>query len=142
VFGQDEANHGAERYRVGNDGLTWVPPEAVAFLTNKGGFVVAKTTAGLIPASGAAERPGSARAIIPSGQAQTGRADETVNLHHHDAVGCSYDGCQYLCDENGDVAVPAEAASELLAHGFAPVLEAASAPKRAKPSPVARSRKG
>jgi hypothetical protein len=142
VFGQDEANHGVERYRVGRDGLVWVPLEAVAFLTNKGGFVVAKTTAGLIPASGTAEHPGSTRAMMPAGRAQPGRDAGMVKLHHDDAAGCNYDGCEYFSDENGDVVVPVEAASELLAHGFAPVLEAAFAPKPSKPSRGARSRKG
>ena len=40
VFGQDEANHGAARYSVGEDGLIRVPPEAVGPLTTIGGFVL------------------------------------------------------------------------------------------------------
>ena len=45
VFGQDEANHGMRRYRVGGDGLVRVPPRPLSYLISKGGFAVAKTTA-------------------------------------------------------------------------------------------------
>jgi len=41
AFGQDEASHGAERYVVNDNGLIWVPCDAVAALTTVGGFVVA-----------------------------------------------------------------------------------------------------
>lgn len=41
VFGQDEANHGMRRYRVGADGIVRVPPEVAIHLLKNGGFVVA-----------------------------------------------------------------------------------------------------
>lgn len=102
AFGQDEANHGTERYPVDNDGLVKVPLEAAGPLVTTGGFVLAKTYVDVISAG-------------------------AVKLHHDDAAGCSYAGRQYLRDAQGDVLVPAEATSELLAHGFAPVLEEATA---------------
>lgn len=49
AFGQDEANHGIRRYRVGGDGLVHVPAEAAFFLVSKGGFAVAKTTVARVP---------------------------------------------------------------------------------------------
>jgi hypothetical protein len=42
VFGQDEANHGTVRYRVGADGTLTVPPEVAAYLIKNGGFAAAK----------------------------------------------------------------------------------------------------
>ena len=99
TFGQDEANYGAARYSVDKlDGVIQVPPEAVGSLTTIGGFVLVKTGNNAISAG-------------------------ALTLHHDDAAGCSYAGRQYLGDSNGDVLVPAEAASELLAHGFVPVFE-------------------
>lgn len=142
VFGQDEANHGVVRYRVGNDGLVWVPREAVEFLISKGGFVVAKTTTGPILASGEAGAPGSTQGLRPSVRATLERPAGMVKLHHDNAAGCSYDGRQYPGDENGDVLVPAAAASELLAHGFALVPQPPSAPKPSKPWPRAKLSKG
>lgn len=41
VFGQDEANHGTRRYRVGPDGVVRVPPEVAIHLLKNGGFAVA-----------------------------------------------------------------------------------------------------
>ena len=118
VFGQDEANHGTRRYRVDAEGLVHVPPEAVGFLISKGGFALPKT-------SGAATgRPGASSA----------EADGLVRLHHGDAAGCSYAGCQYQSDANGNVLVPAQAAADLMAHGFAPAPEAGS-PHRREPAP-------
>lgn len=96
VFGQDEANHGPERYTVDNNGLVWVPAEAVAPLTAIGGFVLA----------------GSHPNAVSNG---------ALKLHHYGSGGCSYHGRQYLADATGNVLVPAEAAGELLAHGFVPV---------------------
>src|SRR5580704_9674270 len=93
AFGQDEANYGAARYSVDNEGLIQVPLEAVGPLTTIGGFLLVTTGDNAISAGALA-------------------------LHHDDAAGCSYAGRQYLGDSNGDVLVPAEAASELLAHGF------------------------
>ncbi len=118
AFGQDEANYGAARYSVDNEGLIQVPLEAVGPLTTIGGFVLV-TTGDNATSAGA------------------------LTLHHDDAVGCSYAGCQYLGDSNGDVLVPAEAASELLAHGFVPVFEeTVEGVSRAKLSPRNRSKKG
>ena len=51
-----------------------------------------------------------------------------VRLHHADATGCSHAGIAYAADRHGDVLVPAAAAGELRAHGFAP------APMRAEGS--------
>jgi hypothetical protein len=118
AFGQDEANYGAARYSVDDDGLIQVPLEAVGPLTAIGGFVLAKTVDTVI----------SAGALM---------------LHHDDAAGCSYAGRQYLGNANGDVLVPAEAVSELSAHGFVPVFEETMAPSsRAKSAPSNRSKKG
>jgi len=98
VFGQDEANHGTACYAVDNGGLVWVPVEAVGPLTAIGGFALAKS---------------DSDAVLVG----------ALSAHHDNAAGCSYRGRQYLRDANGDVLVPAEATSELLAHGFVPVLE-------------------
>ena len=62
-----------------------------------------------------------------------------LKLHHENAAGCSYLGRQYLGDKNGDVVVPAEAASELTAHGFVSMLLVTTlASTRAKLSPADR----
>ena len=117
AFGQDEANYGTARYSVDGDGLIQVPLEAVGPLTTIGGFVLASTR----------DTPISAGVLI---------------LHHDDAAECSYAGRQYLGDSNGDVLVPAEAAAELLAHGFVPVSEKRMvASNQAKSAPRNRSRK-
>src|SRR5487761_1002471 len=107
VFGQDEVNHGTMRYRVDGDGLVRVPREAVSFLISNGGFALVNTIA---------------VAIV---EVQPTNADPTplVRLHHDDAGGCSYAGSEYPSDERGDVLVPPEAAADLAAHGFAPVLK-------------------
>ena len=97
AFGQDEVNHGTDRYMVDNEGLVRVPLEAVSPLIAIGGFALIKTDV-------------DANSAGP------------LKLHHDDASGCSYAGRQYLGDANGDVLVPAEASSELLAHGFVAVL--------------------
>jgi hypothetical protein len=117
VFGQDEANHGTARYRVDNDGLVRVPREAVAFLTGTGGFVVTKTAVFSVPVG-------------------------MLKLHHDEAAGCSYAGCGYSGDENGDVLVPAAAVRELVAHGFKPVPPPIPGRDPRKPSPRAHSTKG
>ncbi len=118
MFGQDEANHGTRRYRVDAEGLVHVPPEAVGFLISKGGFALPKT-------SGAAtERP------EPGGA----KAGGLVRLHHGDAAGCSYAGRQYPSDANGDVLVPAQAAADLMAHGFVAAPDDGS-PHRPGPAP-------
>ena len=118
AFGQDEATHGERRYSVDNEGLIQVPLEAVGPLTTIGGFVLVTIGENAISAG-------------------------ALTLHHDDAAGCSYAGRQYLGDLNGDVHVPAEAASELLAHGFAPVYdETMVASSRPKSASSARSKKG
>ena len=74
--------------------------------------------------------------------------NDMVKLHHEDAGGCCFDGRQYTGDCNGNVIVPAEAAFELLAHGFVQIVleqvqrAAASAPKSGKPASSNRSDKG
>ncbi len=118
VFGQDEANHDTVRYPVDSDGLIRVPIEAVGPLIAKGGFAVPKT----------------ADDVVSAGM---------LKLHHDGGAGCCYGGRRYPGDENGDVLVPAEAASELPAHGFVPVLQGTTpASKRAKPILSNRSTKG
>jgi hypothetical protein len=117
AFGQDEANHGAARYSVDEDGLIQVPPEAVGPLTTIGGFVLAKNRDNMVSAG-------------------------EFTLHHDDAAGCSYAGRRFLADSNGNVLVPAEAASELSAHGFVPVYEEMIVTlRRAKSSPSNRPKK-
>ena len=101
VFGQDEANYDIVRYPVDADGLIRVPLEAVGPLIGNGGFALPKTTGDLVSAG-------------------------MLKLHHDGAAGCCCGGRQYPGDENGDVLVPAEAASELLAHGFVPVPQGAT----------------
>jgi hypothetical protein len=118
AFGQDEANHGIVRYPVDADGLIRAPLEAVGPLIGNGGFALPKTIGDVVSAG-------------------------ILKLHHDDAAGCCYGGRRYLSDENGDVLIPAEAASELLAHGFVPVpQDATSASKRAKQILSNRSTKG
>jgi hypothetical protein len=117
AFGQDEANYGTARYSVDNDGLIQVPLEAVGPLTTIGGFVLAKTGDNAVSAG-------------------------ALTLHHEDAAGCSYAGRRYLGDSNGDVLVPAEAVSELLAHGFVPVFEETMLSSREKSALSNRSKKG
>ena len=118
VFGQDEANYGTVRYPVDADGLIRVPLEAVGPLIAKGGFAMPRTADDAVSAG-------------------------MLKLHHDGAAGCCYGGRRYPGDENGDVLVPAEAASDLMAHGFVPVLQGATpASRRAKPILGDRSTKG
>jgi hypothetical protein len=78
--------------------------------------------------------PKPARELVSAG---------VLKLRHYDATGCCYRGCRYTGDENGDVLVPAEAACELLGHGFGPVAaDLTPAKRRAKPMPGNRSTKG
>jgi hypothetical protein len=117
AFGQDEANHGAARYSVDKDGLIQVPLEAVGPLTTIGGFVLAKNGDNMVSAG-------------------------EFTLHHGDAAGCSYAGRRFFADSNGNVLAPAEAASELSAHGFVPVYEETMVTlRRAKSSPSNRPKK-
>jgi len=118
AFGQDEANHGTVCYPVGADGLVRVPLDVVSSLIERGGFA----------------RPNTKDEPISVG---------VIKLHHQDAGGCSYHGQRYPADENGDVLVPAEAAAELSAHNFVPVVQDPSAePTHVQPQLGSRSRKG
>ena len=98
AFGQDEASHGTVRFSIDNDGLIYVPPEVAYPLLTVGGFALAQ----------AGGSPGSLG---------------VVKLCHNEAAACSYAGRQYLRTTNGDFLVPANAATELSAHGFVPVAE-------------------
>ena len=115
AFGQDEANHGIRRYRVGGDGLVHVPVEAAFFLVSKGGFAVEKTNVGQVPG-------GSPRAPLPDGIRSA--ADPSSRARPHGStVGCSYCGWKHQGDQNGDELVPAKAAGDILAHGFLPATQ-------------------
>ena len=63
VFGQDEANHGMRRYRVGADGIVRVPPEVAIHLLKNGGFV-------------AASEPAPPDPLLDAGDGRTPQADE------------------------------------------------------------------
>jgi hypothetical protein len=103
MFGQDEANHGTVRYRVGIDRLVTVPPEVAIYLINNGGFAVAKRTAAW---------PAKPQPIdLQSGS--------LVRLHHTTAGSCSYDGDKNCA--NGGALAPAEAFADLKAHSFMPI---------------------
>ncbi len=116
AFGQDEANHGIRRYRVGGDGLVHVPAEAAFFLVSRGGFAVAKTTVAQVP-------EGSLRAALPDGVRTAADPSSRVRLHDDSTGGCSHYGCKHRDDQNSDVLVPAEAAGNLLVHGFLPATQ-------------------
>lgn len=107
AFGQNEANHGTECYPVAADGLVWVPLAAAGPLIWTGGFATIPSTDQSISAG-------------------------MINLQHRDAVACSYRGRQYTSDERGNLQVPAEAAAELLAHGFGPIEGRLVLPSHAK----------
>lgn len=106
-FGQDEANHGVKRYRVGSDGILRVPPEVASHLLDRGGFALVS------PPTAIAER----------GNPDGASAGSLVRLHHDAASGCSYRGREYWGDENGDIIVPAVAVAELAGHGFGPAAD-------------------
>jgi hypothetical protein len=105
AFGQDEASHGTARYRVGADRLLLVPPEAAAFLIEKGGFGPAK------------DREGRDIASTP----HVPNTEPLVPVRHATARICSHGGCQYRAGCDGEFLVPADAVADLAAHGFAPV---------------------
>lgn len=91
--GTDQVNVGTDQFRVDNDGDVEVPEEAVGPLLAVGGFTVDEE-----------------RDADPTG---------FVRLKHHDgASACSWGGSTYEAREDGSFAVPALAASDLLAHGF------------------------
>lgn len=97
--GTDEANVGAERYPVKDDGTVEVPAEAVEALVEVGGF----TPVDEAPAP-APEAP----------------ADFAM-LAHPEKVGCSFSGVEYAPDDGGRVHVPHAAVAALIGHGFTPV---------------------
>ncbi len=104
MFGQDEANHGTARYRVGIDGTVNVPSDVAVHLVNNGGFSVLNRTA--------------EAAVEP--RASDVRCGPLVRVRHNTAVACSYDGNEYRATAAGDFLVPAAAVMELMAHGFTP----------------------
>jgi hypothetical protein len=106
MFGQDEANHGTTRYRVGPEGLVIVPPEVAEPLLKRGGFALAAV--GPAPGDPVMPTPASASLAL-------------VALRHRTAGCCSFGGTQYCADKSGVVQVPAEAVPELAGHGFMPV---------------------
>jgi hypothetical protein len=111
VFGQDEANHGIRRYRVGGDGLVHVPAEAAFFLVSKGGFVVAKTTVDQVR--------GSALPVpLPDDTRSDADPSSQVRLHHDDAS--RFGRCR---SQNTDLLVPAKASGDLLVHELLPEIQ-------------------
>jgi hypothetical protein len=116
AFGQDEANYDTVCYPVDADGLVRIPRAAADPLIERGGFAELKIIANAASAG-------------------------NIRLHHDSAAGCSYGGCLYSCDENGEVLVPAEGVEELSAHGFTPVLFSVAATPAGQASPR-RSLKG
>jgi len=93
--GQDEANYGAERFRVHEDHTIEVPSEAVDSLVRVGGF-----------------EPMADAPRDPPG---------LVALAHPQGLGCSWRGATYPPDAEGLIIVPLAAAQDLAAHGFKPV---------------------
>lgn len=91
--GTDEANFGAERFRVDNDGTVNVPDEAVESLTGVGGFTA---DAEVTP--------------VPDGMVRM--------QHAHPGASCTIATQSFTADEAGILAVPLAAAADLLAHGF------------------------
>jgi hypothetical protein len=69
AFGQDEVNHGIERYRVGVGGLLFVPSSVAVHLVHNGGFQVVQQP-GTMPCDASAHRsysgglPKSERATV------------------------------------------------------------------------------
>jgi hypothetical protein len=93
--GTDEANYGGQRYRVDNDHVVDVPPEAAPGLLVRGGFVVERTA--------------------PSAEL----SGDTVKLEHPDGgESVSWGGQIYEAGDQGGITVPIEAANDLGWHGF------------------------
>jgi hypothetical protein len=107
-FGQDELSHGSERYRVSADRLVVVPPTVAVYLLNNAGFYVVSR-----PDPNPAPPPG---VELPP--------QFLVRVRHPTAVGCSYGGCEYRRNQNGEFLVPATAVADLIGHGFVPVAPA------------------
>ena len=111
AFGQDEANHGIRRYRVGGDGLVHVPAEAAFFLVSKGGFVVENKSVDQVPRS-------SLPAPLPDDARSAADGSLGLRLHHDGASGFGHSECKHQGDQNNGLLVPAGAAGNLLMHGF------------------------
>jgi hypothetical protein len=62
------------------------------------------------------EEPAMVKSTLTTSPA--GNASGLVRLRHEKACSCSYDGHAYICDERGEILVPAAAAAALAAHGF------------------------
>ena len=105
VFGQDEVSHGTGRFRVGLDRVVRVPEAVASHLMHNAGFHVVKTPA--------------ANRLKPSSRSL--RSDMLVRVHHLTAASCSYGGCEYQGDKNGNFLVPADAVVDLMSHGFVPI---------------------
>src|SRR5271169_5089438 len=116
AFGQDEANHGIRRYRVGEDGLVHVPAEAAFFLVDKGGFAVAETTVAQVPGA-------SLHAPLPCGTRSAADPSSRVRLYHDSTGGCSNFVSKHRDDQNSEALVPAEAAGDLLVRGILPATQ-------------------
>lgn len=112
-FGQDEANHGTERYRVGDDRLVLVPPAVAIYLVKNAGFCVARRAF--------AEHIKPAPLDI--------QPHLLVRVQHPAATVCSYGGCEYRGDQNGEFVVPPRAVADLTGHGFVPIGPADALPK-------------
>jgi hypothetical protein len=134
AFGQDEANYGIRRYRVGGDGLVHVPVEAALFLVDKGGFAVAETTVAQVPG-------GSLRAPLPWGTRFASDPSSRVHLHHDSTGGCSNCGSKHRGNQNRDVLVPAEAAGDPLVRGILPATQGLRPPEgEVGPQPIGLER--
>ena len=107
-FGQDEANHGTERYRVGDDRVVLVPRTVAIYLVNNAGFC-------------AASRPDPEQAKSIALELQP---PFLVRVQHPTATVCNYGGCEYRADEKGEFLVPARAVADLTGHGFIPLAPA------------------
>ena len=104
-FGQDEANHGTERYRVGDDRVVLVPRTVAIHLVNNAGFCLAT-------------RPDPEQAKPAALELQPYLL---VRVQHPGATVCSYGGCEYRADEKGEFLVPTTAVADLMGHGFVPI---------------------
>jgi hypothetical protein len=104
-FGQDEANHGTERYRVGDDRVVLVPRMVAIYLVNNAGFCVVRRPD--------AKHPNPAPLDL--------QPPFLVRVQHPTATVCNYGGCEYRADEKGEFLVPARAVADLTGHGFIPL---------------------
>jgi hypothetical protein len=117
----DEANFGANRYRVDNNGDVDVDEEAVEALVAKGGFI-------LDPAP---------PVEVPHGNIRVQHVSDPAAM-------CAHRGMEFALESDGSVIVPIEAVEHLRAHGFhpvpeviAPVAEPVAPVEQLAPEPVA-----